>query len=63
LLGLECVVYMGVDDMARQHARIVELTVSYRPRNAGRSKVGGTLRGTVLATYRILHTTLRYAGG
>jgi glycosyltransferase involved in cell wall biosynthesis len=47
---------------ARQGARIVELPVSYRPRLAGRSKVGGTLHGTVLATYRILRTTLRYAG-
>jgi glycosyltransferase involved in cell wall biosynthesis len=48
---------------ARRHARIVELPVSYRPRIAGRSKVGGTVRGTLLATYRILRTTLRYAGG
>jgi len=48
---------------ARRHARIVEVPVSYRPRMAGRSKVGGTVRGTLLATYRILHTTLRYAVG
>jgi glycosyltransferase involved in cell wall biosynthesis len=48
---------------ARHGARIVELPVSYRPRLAGRSKVGGTLCGTVLATYRILHTTLRYTNG
>jgi glycosyltransferase involved in cell wall biosynthesis len=48
---------------ARRHARIVELPISYRPRLAGRSKVGGTVRGTLLATYRILHTTLRYARG
>jgi glycosyltransferase involved in cell wall biosynthesis len=47
---------------ARHRARIVELPVSYRPRMAGRSKVGGTVQGTVLATYRILRTTLRYAG-
>jgi hypothetical protein len=47
---------------ARRGARIVELPVSYRPRIAGRSKVGGTVRGTVMATYRILRTTLRYAG-
>jgi glycosyltransferase involved in cell wall biosynthesis len=46
---------------ARQGARIVELPVSYRPRSAGVSKVGGTARGTVLATYRILRTTFRYA--
>jgi glycosyltransferase involved in cell wall biosynthesis len=47
---------------ARHGAQIVELPVSYRPRIAGRSKVGGTVRGTVMATYRILRTTLRYAG-
>jgi glycosyltransferase involved in cell wall biosynthesis len=46
---------------ARRNAQIVELPVSYRPRMAGRSKVGGTVQGTLLATYRILRTTLRYA--
>ncbi|MEO7910688.1 MAG: glycosyltransferase family 2 protein [Roseiflexaceae bacterium] len=46
---------------ARHGARIVELPVSYRPRSAGVSKVGGTVRGTILATYRILRTTFRYA--
>lgn len=45
---------------ARRHARIVELPVHYRPRLAGRSKVGGTVRGTLLATYRILRVTMRY---
>jgi glycosyltransferase involved in cell wall biosynthesis len=48
---------------ARQEARIVELPISYRPRSAGESKVGGTVRGTILATYRILRTTFRYAIG
>jgi len=48
---------------ARQGARIVELPVSYRPRSAGVSKVGGTVRGTILATYRILRITFRYAFG
>jgi len=48
---------------ACQGARIVELPVSYRPRSAGVSKVGGTVRGTILATYRILRTTFRYALG
>jgi hypothetical protein len=45
---------------ARRNARIVELPVDYRPRFGGHSKVGGNLRGTVLATYRILSVTLRY---
>jgi hypothetical protein len=48
---------------ARRRVRIVELPITYRPRLAGRSKVGGTVRGTALATYRILRTTLRYVGG
>ena len=49
---------------AGQGARIVELPISYRPRSAGVSKVGGTVRGTILATYRILRTTfgMRSAG-
>ena len=46
---------------ARQHARILEVPVSYHLRRAGRSKVSGTLRGTVLAAYYILGVTLRYS--
>jgi glycosyltransferase involved in cell wall biosynthesis len=46
---------------ARRHARIVEAPVTYRPRLAGRSKVGGTVRGTLLATVRIFRVTFRYA--
>lgn len=45
----------------RRGVRIVEVPVSYRPRFAGRSKVGGTVRGTALAAVRILRVTLRYA--
>ena len=40
---------------------IVEIPVSYRPRMAGRSKISGTLRGTILAAFHILGTTFRYA--
>jgi glycosyltransferase involved in cell wall biosynthesis len=46
---------------ARRGVPIVEAPVTYRPRLAGESKVGGTLRGSTLATYRILRVTLRYA--
>ncbi len=46
---------------ARRHARIVEVPVHYRRRWSGRSKVSGTLRGTLFAAYRILGITLRYA--
>ena len=46
---------------ARRGARLVEVPVSFHPRQAGRSKVSGTLRGTVLAAWFILGVTLRYA--
>ena len=46
---------------ARRGARIVEAPVGFHPRRSGRSKVSGTLRGTVLAARYILGVTLRYA--
>jgi len=46
---------------ARHGARIVEVPVSYHPRRFGYSKVSGTMRGTILATWFILGVTLRYA--
>jgi len=46
---------------ARCGARIVERPVSYHNRRAGQSKVSGTIRGTFLAAWFILGTTLRYA--
>ncbi len=46
---------------AKQGARILEVPVSWYPRQAGRSKVSGTLRGTILAGWYILGVTLRYA--
>lgn len=48
---------------ARRKARLREVPVSFLPRYAGRSKISGTVRGTVLAAWFILSTTLRYAGG
>jgi glycosyltransferase involved in cell wall biosynthesis len=45
---------------ARRGYRIVEVPVSCRPR-VGRSKVAGTLRGSLLAGYHLLLTTVRYA--
>ena len=45
---------------ARRGARIAEVPVSYRKR-IGRSKISGTVRGTILATYYIFGVTLRYA--
>jgi glycosyltransferase involved in cell wall biosynthesis len=46
---------------ARLRKPVVELPVTYRPRFAGQSKVGGTLRGSILTAYRFFYVTLRYA--
>ncbi len=46
---------------ARSGYRLQEVPVRYRPRLGGKSKISGTLRGTVLAAYYILITTFRYA--
>ena len=46
---------------ARQGWRMREIPVRYRSRYGGSSKISGTLRGTVLATYYIISTILRYA--
>ena len=45
---------------ARRGYRIAEVPVSCRAR-LGRSKVAGTITGSVLAGYHLLFTTLRYA--
>jgi glycosyltransferase involved in cell wall biosynthesis len=42
--------------------RIVEVPVTYRSRAGGRSKISGTVRGTVGATYHILRIILSHAG-
>lgn len=39
------------------------MPVRYRVWRGGRSKVSGTVRDTLLATYAILFVTLRYALG
>lgn len=46
---------------ARGGFRLVEIPVRYRQRLGGKSKISGTLRGTILAAYYILTTTFRYA--
>jgi len=46
---------------ARRRQPLVEIPVTYRQRFAGRSKVGGTLRGSVLTAYRYSRVMLRYA--
>jgi glycosyltransferase involved in cell wall biosynthesis len=44
---------------ARQNLRILEVPVCYRPR-IGKSKISGTIKGTVLAGYKIISTILKY---
>lgn len=46
---------------ARRRWRVVEMPARYRPRLGGRSKISGTVKGTVLATCYILWTIFRYA--
>jgi hypothetical protein len=46
---------------ARRGARVVEVPVSWANRRGGRSKVSGTVRGSVLAGVYILGVTLRYS--
>jgi glycosyltransferase involved in cell wall biosynthesis len=46
---------------ARRQAHIVEVPTKYTVRIGGESKVGGTLRGSVLAGYRMLALTLKHA--
>lgn len=47
---------------ASKRIRCIEVPVSYRPR-IGKSKVSGTVKGSVLAGYKILWTIFRYAFG
>jgi hypothetical protein len=45
----------------RAQLRIVEMPVPYRPRLAGRSKVSGTVRGTLGAAWKLLGSAVRYS--
>jgi len=47
---------------AKRRYRIVEVPIRYR-RRIGQAKVGGTLRGSVLAGYHMLRTIVAYARG
>lgn len=47
----------------RRQARVLEVPVRFYPRRSGRSKISGTVRGTLLAAYHIFKTTLRYRFG
>lgn len=45
----------------RRGGRVLEVPASWHPRKAGRSKVSGTLRGSLLAGYHILRVTIRHS--
>jgi len=47
---------------ARAGLRVREVPVSYRKRAGGKSKVGGTIHGSIKAAVVILRTAYRYAG-
>ncbi len=47
--------------VAKKEGRLIEVPVSWHKRRSGRSKIGGTLFGSLLAGYRILSTILRHA--
>jgi glycosyltransferase involved in cell wall biosynthesis len=63
-LGMEEMTYGWPTEMiaraARRDWRIQEIPVSYHPRQGGKSKISGTWKGSVLATYYILRAILRY---
>lgn len=44
----------------QQRMRVTEVPVRYRKRAGGVSKVSGTIKGTILAGYKILWTVVRY---
>ncbi len=46
---------------ARRHVRIQEVPTAYHARMGGKSKVSGTVRGSILAGYQMLALTLKYA--
>jgi glycosyltransferase involved in cell wall biosynthesis len=46
---------------ARAHLSIEQVLIEYRPRRGGRSKVGGDLRGSLRAAYKLLGCALTYA--
>jgi glycosyltransferase involved in cell wall biosynthesis len=47
--------------LAQKRARILEIPVNHRRRRGGVSKVSGTFKGTILATFRIAATFFRVA--
>ena len=62
--GHPAAVYPDPQLAAHAHSQgweIIEIPVNYRPRLGGQSKISGTMQGTILATYFILYTILKYS--
>jgi len=66
-LGMQEMTYGWPTEMivkaARRSWRIQEIPVSYHARRGGKSKISGTLNGTLYAAAFILATIFRYARG
>lgn len=64
-LGMQEMTYGWPTEMmvkaAKRGCRILEIPADYRRRAGGRSKISGTIRGTALAAYYIIGTTIKYA--
>lgn len=65
-LGMQEMTYGWPTEMiaraARSGWRIREIPVDYRCRIGGKSKISGTWKGSLMATYFILNTIVRYHG-
>jgi hypothetical protein len=44
---------------AKMRLKCTEVPVKYRKRNAGQSKVSGTVKGTILAGWKIITTIIK----
>ena len=63
-LGMEDQTYGWTVEMQikalKQNLKIKEIPVSYRKRAAGKSKISGTISGTIKAGYKIISTVFKY---
>jgi glycosyltransferase involved in cell wall biosynthesis len=64
-LGMKEMTYGWPTEMiakaVRQDWAITEIPTNYHPRYGGKSKISGTIQGTILATFNIISTILKYA--
>lgn len=64
VFGMQEMTYGWTTEMlvkaVRSKYRVIEVPITYRPRGGGKSKVSGTVKGTIKAAYFLLKTTFRY---